>query len=100
VRKFRVILLWLVVASLLSVGAGALLPTSASAAESSAPVRYDRFDVNFVIDASGDFRITEHQQINFLSGSYHRASRNIDLANTQQIKDVAVSESGARIARR
>jgi Predicted membrane protein (DUF2207) C-terminal domain/Predicted membrane protein (DUF2207) N-terminal domain len=98
VRKFRIILLWLVVASLLSVGVGALLPIPVGAAEASAPVRYDRFDVNFVIDASGDFRITEHQQINFLSGSYKRASRNIGLANTQQVQDITVSESGRAYA--
>jgi hypothetical protein len=84
----------MVVASLLSFGLSALLPTAAGAAEADAPVRYNRFDVEFAIDANGDFRITERQAINFLSGTYQRASRNIGLANTQQIKDIAVSSDG------
>ncbi|MFN8513226.1 MAG: DUF2207 domain-containing protein [Chloroflexia bacterium] len=92
--KIRVALLWLVVASLLSLGAGALLPSPVGAAESSAPVRYDRFDVDYVIAANGEFRVTEHQAVNFLSGTFKRASRNIGLANTQQIKDVTVTGDG------
>lgn len=92
-RNIRGILLGLVIACILSVGAGALVPAPVGAADT-APVRYDRFDVDFVIDQSGDFRITERQAVNFLSGSYRRASRNIGLANTQEIKDITVSEDG------
>ena len=91
--KIRAAILGLVVACLLSGLLGALTPQGATAAETQ-PVRYDRFDVAFDIQPSGDFRITESQAVNFQSGSYKRASRNIGLANTQDIKDIAVSENG------
>jgi hypothetical protein len=94
VRKIRGVLLWLVVATILSLVASALQPTSAGAAEANTPVRYDRFDVEFDIAANGDFRITERQTINFVSGTFRRASRNVGLASTQEIKDIAVSADG------
>ena len=93
VRKIRAVLLWLLIASVLSGVLSALTPARASAAESQ-PVRYDRFDVEIAIQANGDFRVTESQDVNFLGGPYKKASRNIGLANTQEVKDAIISEDG------
>lgn len=91
-RAMRAMLRWLMVASALCGMLAAFAPAQAAAAAET--VRYDRFDVEFVIAPSGDFRITESQDVNFQGGTYRRASRNIGLANTQDIKDIAVGENG------
>ena len=66
-RKLR--LLWLVILLTLVAGAlPALLPQPAAAADE---VRYNRFDVDIAIDASGNFRVTEKQTITFPSRHIH-----------------------------
>ncbi len=88
-RKTRLLLLLLVAACLLSGGLTALTPREVAAAD---PVRYDRFDVDIQIDASGNFRVTERQVIAFPVGTFTRASRNIGLDSVVDIRDVAISE--------
>src|SRR5690348_11068727 len=92
VRKLRLLLLCLLVCAAAVAGAGLLAPGPASAASSTSSVRYNRFDVDITIDASGNFRVTEKQDVAFLSGTFQRASRNIGLQNTTDIRDVTVSE--------
>ena len=88
VRKLR--LLWFVIlVGMLAGGLPALAPRGAEAAEPQ--VRYNRFDVDIAIDASGNFRVTEKQDISYPSGTFTRASRNIGLGSVVDIRDVAVS---------
>lgn len=65
-----------------------------AAAAPSQQVRYDRFDVDIAIAPNGDFRVTETQQVAFLSGTFQRASRNIGLGNLVDVRDVTVGEGG------
>jgi hypothetical protein len=92
VRILRLLLLFLLVCGAAVTGAGLLAPGPASAASSTSSVRYNRFDVDITVDASGNFRVTEKQDVAFLSGTFQRASRNIGLVNTTDIRDVTVSE--------
>ena len=64
----------------------------ASAAEQQ--VRYNRFDVDIATQPDGSYRVTETQEVAFLSGSFRRASRNVGLRNVVEVRDIAVSEGG------
>ena len=65
---------------------------AASAAEQQ--VRYNRFDVDIAIQPDGSYRVTETQEVAFLSGTFRRASRNVGLSNVVEVRDIAVSEGG------
>ncbi|HET8629062.1 MAG TPA: DUF2207 domain-containing protein [Thermomicrobiales bacterium] len=82
--------LLLLVALAAPVGLGA--PAPAASAEQA--VRYNRFDVDIAIDPSGNFRVTETQAVAFLSGTFHTASRTIDMTNVVDIQNIALSEGG------
>jgi len=73
------------------VGFGVRAPVARAATQQ---VRYNRYDVDIAIDSSGAFRVTETQEVAFISGTFQRASRKIDLSHAVDIRDVAVSEAG------
>lgn len=87
-RKLR--LLWpIVLIAIVAGGLPALAPRPVAAA---GEVRYNRFDVDIAVDASGNFRVTEKQDITFPGGTFSRASRNIALGSVVDIRDVAITD--------
>ena len=87
-RKVRMLLILLIVAGLCAGLASFVAPGSVLAAD----VVYNRFDVTIAVQANGDFRVTETQNITYPSGSYMRAARAININNVTDIKDVTVGE--------
>ncbi len=95
-------LVLIVVACLAAVGL--TMPAPAGAAEAlAAPTpagrqaRYNRFDVGIAIDPSGNFRVSETQEVAFTGGPFQRASRTISLDNVEDVQDIAVREPGGPV---
>lgn len=95
-RSVRPLVLFALLLTVVTSGAAVVGVGSASAAGagSGQQVRYGRFDVEIAIDAGGNFRVTETQEVVFISGSFTRASRTIGLTRVADIRDVVVSEGG------
>lgn len=90
-RKIRFFFFFIITAGLCSGFVALFTPRPVLAAE----VVYNRFDVGIAIEATGNFRVTETQDITYPSGaSFTRASRNIGLGSVTNITDVTVSQGG------
>ncbi len=82
----RLALIWLLIILLLAVAPVALAQDKT--------LYWQRYDVDIAVMQSGDFRVTETQELVFTSGTFRFGQREILVNRFSDIRDITVSEEG------